>query len=142
VLRQGAVSDLKLPTQLAERGVAGALRDPWHLLTLGAVHYRAGRHADAINLLREAIGAARDNSNRYKFPSILSRLFLAMAYHAAGQADGAREWLDQAVQAIELDLPRAPRGPLVGNWHDWIMCQVVRREAEGVIGGQPKKPEK
>ena len=142
VLRPGAVSDLKIPTQLAERGVAGAPRDGWHLLTLGAAHYRAGRHAEAINRLREALKAARANPDGYRYASILSRLFLAMAYHSAGQTEGAREWLDQAVQVIDLDLPRAGRVPLGYSWHDWIMCQVIRREAEALIGGQSKKPKK
>jgi tetratricopeptide (TPR) repeat protein len=135
VLRPRAVRDLKLPTQLAERAVAGAPRDPWHLLTLGAVHYRAGRQAEAINRLREALAAARADPDRFRYASVLSRLFLAMTYHAAGQAERARQWLDQAVSVIDFDFPQAGRVPLGDHWHDWIMCQVIRREAEALIGG-------
>jgi len=109
---------------------------------LGAAHYRAGRHAEAINRLREALKAARAHPDGYRNASVVSRLFLAMAYHSAGQAEQAREWLDQAVQVIDLDLPRAGRVPLGYSWHDWIMCQVIRREAEALIGGQSKKPKK
>jgi Flp pilus assembly protein TadD len=142
LLRPGAVSDLKLPTKLAERGVAGSPRDAWHLLTLGAAHFRAGRHAEAINRLREALEAARDHPNAYKYARVLSRLFLAMAYHSVGQAERAREWLDQAVDVIDFDFPRAGRVPLGDSWHDWIMSQVIRREAEALIGGQSKKQKK
>jgi serine/threonine protein kinase/WD40 repeat protein len=141
LLQPGAVSNLKLPAQLAERGVAAAPGDPWHLLTLGAAHYRAGRRAEAIDRLRGALNAARANPD-YRYAGVLSRLFLAMAYHSAGQAERAVDWLDQAVQVIDLDLPRAGRDPLGDSWQGWIMCQVIRREAETMIGGQLKKPEK
>jgi tetratricopeptide (TPR) repeat protein len=140
LLQPGAVSDLQLPTQLAARGVAGAPGAPWHLLTLGAAHYRAGRHAEAISKLREALKAARANPD-YRHVHVLSRLFLAMAYHSAGQAERARESLDQVIEVIDLYFPRAGE-PLGESWHNWIMCQVIGREAEALIGRQPKKPKK
>jgi tetratricopeptide (TPR) repeat protein len=142
LLRPGAVSDLKLPTQLAAWAVEGAPRDAWHLLTLGAAQYRTGRHGEAIERLQEALEAARANPDWYRYASVLSRLFLAMTYHSAGQAERAREWLDQAVYVIDFDFPRAGGKPLGGGWHDWIMCQVIRREAEALISGQSKKPKK
>jgi WD40 repeat protein len=142
LVRPGVVSDLKLLRQLAERGVAGAPRDAWHLLTLGAAHYRAGRQAEAINRLREALEAARADPDRFRYASVLSRLFLAMTYHAAGQAERARQWLDQAVYVIDFDFPQAGRVPLGDHWQEWITCQVIRREAEALIGGPSKQPKK
>jgi tetratricopeptide (TPR) repeat protein len=142
VLRTGAVSDRNLPTKLAESGVVGAPDNPWFPLTLGAAHHRAGRHTEAINRLREALKAARANPDEYRYARVLSRLFLAMAYHSAGKAEEARKWLDQAVLLIDIDFPQAGRVPLGNSWHDWIMCQVVRREAEALIGDQSKKPKK
>jgi tetratricopeptide (TPR) repeat protein len=109
---------------------------------MGAAHYRAGRHTEAIDRLQEALEAARTNPDWYRYASVLSRLFLAMAYHSAGQTERAREWLDQAVYVIDFDFPQAGRKPLGDNWHDWIMCQVIRREAAALISGQSKKPKK
>jgi hypothetical protein len=43
---------------------------------------------------------------------------------------------------IDIDFPQAGRDPLGDSWQDWIMCQVIRREAVALIGGQSKKPEK
>jgi tetratricopeptide (TPR) repeat protein len=131
-----AVGDPKLPAQLAERGVAGAPRDPWHLFTLAAAHYRAGRHADAMKRLQEAIKVAQDRPDAFRHATILSRLFLAMTYHSAGRARSAKELLDQTTQAMDRDLPRAGLEQLGDSWHDWIMCQVIRREAEAVLRDQ------
>src|SRR5262249_25505887 len=64
---------------------------PGYLNTLGAVLYRAGRHREAVAQFREAVrlngsspgGTAED------------WIFLALAYHALGEAEEASRWLEK-----------------------------------------------
>ncbi len=55
--------------------------------TLGAVLYRAGRHADAVRCLMESVALTRGEGD------VSDWVFLAMAHARLGQHDQARRWL-------------------------------------------------
>jgi serine/threonine protein kinase/Tfp pilus assembly protein PilF len=129
LLRPGPVSDRQQVLQLAERGVAGRPEDAWHLLTLGAAHYRAGQGPQAIRWLDP--DQATPTANYY--PAIVTQLFLAMAHQSAGHNDEARRSLDSAIQKSEKELLSAD------TWHCWILCQCLRQEAEALLKIE-KKP--
>jgi WD40 repeat protein len=144
-LASGAVPDLKPLLQAAEKG--GALR------AHGALLLRAGRHADALKRLDQALKA--------RGPHVLpcEELLIAIACHHLGQPEDAKRWLARAT--AWLDAPTAARraglglaapaghpftalpGLLVGRpderelrfgWQAWLDAQILRREAEALIG--------
>ena len=128
-LAPASTSDSDLIVRLAERAVAGS-RNWYNLNTLGAVLYRAGRHADAINALQEGIknhgrgGAAHD------------WLFLAMAHHALGHASEAQQWFDKAAQWIDQAINQKQSGEKVDPFYTWdheIELRSLRQEAERVL---------
>jgi tetratricopeptide (TPR) repeat protein len=129
-----AVNDLELPLQLAERAVGRDSNSAWHLLTLGAAYYRAGRFEPAVERLEQALKASQ-RATPLNLPHFLASrwLFLALTYHGMGQNQQARHCLEEAIQGMATDLPKPGRGVLGEHWGDWIRCQIVRREAEALL---------
>jgi WD40 repeat protein len=89
------------------------------LNTLGAVLYRAGRYADAIQHLEEGI-ARRDTIGTPH-----DWLFLALAHQRLGHVEEARKWLDKAAAALDKDPG--------GSWDQRLELRLLRREAEEVV---------
>jgi tetratricopeptide (TPR) repeat protein len=119
----------------------------------GALLLRAGRHADALKRLDQALKA------RGPHATPAEELLIALAYHKLGRADDARLWLARA--RAWMDRPRAlnrlghalsavPGAPLAAlpglareapdprellfGWQAWLDVQVLRREAEALLG--------
>jgi WD40 repeat protein len=91
---------------------------------LGALLYRAGRHAEAAQHLKEGVGEEQQAGQA-------EAAFLAMAYHRLGKGDEARRWLAAATAA-------GPRDEAALNWNTlrgWLLC----REAEALLGASPAK---
>ena len=66
-----------------------------------------------------------------------------MAHHRLGHAEEARKWLDKAVAAIDRAAQDPPDGASPGSRIDWrtrLAYRVLRREAEGLIGGVGGRP--
>jgi hypothetical protein len=64
----------------------------------------------------------------------------AMAQHQLGQAEEASKALAEATSLVEGHLPRLATGELGGGWHDWLIPEILRREAAGLINGPTKDP--
>jgi hypothetical protein len=73
----------------------------------------------------------------------LTLLFQAMAHHRLGHSEEARRLLKRAGTSIESKVPSIDGPPLADylpdRWIVWCMVEVVRREAEELIGGQTKE---
>jgi tetratricopeptide (TPR) repeat protein len=112
--------------------VAQKERTPWYLHTLGLAHYRAGQYDRAISRLQESAVNWRAAS--------VSWLVLAMAHHRLGQTTLARRWLDQAVRQ---PVPYVA-SPDAVSWpgSEAMAYQLLRREAEALVRGTPKRPRK
>jgi WD40 repeat protein/Flp pilus assembly protein TadD len=106
----------------AERGAKAAPNDARYHLVLGLAHLRAGHHDKALEYLQAADGLSPSGGKG------LGRLGLSLACGRAGRADEARRWLDSA--AAELGPAVAARLPVA----DWLEAQVLRREAEALLG--------
>jgi WD40 repeat protein/serine/threonine protein kinase/tetratricopeptide (TPR) repeat protein len=129
--------DLPFLQKLSERALRVKETDQlyhWYLHTRGMVEYRAGRYQAAIDWLRKSVKCSPDNQEG-KYSRGLTYLFLAMSYARLEPADRekASRAFGQAVQIMENDLPRASSSDLGGAWFDWLHCQIIRREAEGVV---------
>jgi hypothetical protein len=114
---------------LADRAVAlarGHWVEPWAEATRGLAAYRREHFADAVAWADRCLARGPGDWNR-EFPAHLVR---AMALGRLGRRDEAG-----AAPARASDLYRtkvASQGDLAdgGGWHDRVVCEVLRREAE------------
>jgi WD40 repeat protein/serine/threonine protein kinase/Flp pilus assembly protein TadD len=126
---------------LAEKLLAKSSRDHWHVNQLGAALYRAGRFEEAVKRLTEATEL---NAHPYRANMLLTWFFLALAHQRLGHAEEARHWLDKAGRATEdaLKPPEKPStadGSIPPNWARKLTLQLLRREAEQLLG-PPRDP--
>jgi tetratricopeptide (TPR) repeat protein len=128
VLRPDAVSDWQPLGQLAEHVLAALetteapadrrqqeeIRRAW-LGARGAVLCRAGHYREAIDLLRESVGADGTGG------PFVAWVFLGLAHQGLGQAAEARRWIDRAFAAP----------PAVGVPFSWetLEVELLRPEA-------------
>jgi tetratricopeptide (TPR) repeat protein len=134
--------------QLAERAAAPVPRNRDSLLVRGAALYRDGQWEAALKPLEAALTAPQDVQNppprsvRWN-PNVFDDtgyelLFLAMTHHRLGHADEAQQWMDKAARWMEqARLPKTKEGgdnPLY-SWNQRIPHEVLRREAEALLGG-------
>jgi serine/threonine protein kinase/tetratricopeptide (TPR) repeat protein len=119
--------------QRAEKGVAAHPKQAWYLHTRALAHYRAGQFGEAV---RRAQQSLRDD------PAwgghVVDWLLLAMAHQRQGHTAEARHWLDKAGQWIDQagkGPPKEARFALpLPSWSDRLEAQILRREAERLIG--------
>ncbi len=135
LLAPGAVADMKPVIRLADQAVA-ATDHPYYayfLLARGLAHYRAGEFDKALDRASKSIAPdpAPFNLNVPAF------LIVALSHHHLGQAAEARKALGQARDIMgQESFPTIERGELGDGWHDWLICQILRREAESLIEGK------
>jgi tetratricopeptide (TPR) repeat protein len=97
---------------LAARAAAIDPASADHQEAYGAALYRAGRYAEAVKALEEAVRLTGNDGSNWQ------NLFLAMAYHKLGQADKSRARFDKA----KLDLK--------AGWEYRLVYRRLRQEAE------------
>jgi tetratricopeptide (TPR) repeat protein/serine/threonine protein kinase len=129
LLVPGAVADVQVPRKLTLLAAAGDPSIKWFHLGSGLAEYRAGNFEAAIECLKKSISSPA--GQLYLDESAL--VVQAMAEHRLGRAADARQTLKRADELIAERVPKLEQGPLVG-WQDWIRLDLLRREAEGVIG--------
>src|SRR5262249_18513324 len=109
----------------------------WYALsTSGLVLYRAGRYAEAVRQLDQACKVHGQGGNAYPW------LCLALAHQRLGHAAEARRWLEKSAQWIKKATREKlkdsfPPTPL--QWDDRLSLELLRREAEVLIGGAQEK---
>jgi tetratricopeptide (TPR) repeat protein len=134
-LGRGAVDDWTVLDALARAVLGGLDRAPldgdvkrWMrhscLNTWGAVLYRAGRCAEAVDRLSEAVAVHGEGG------AVEDWLLLALAYQRLGQAEQARKWRDKAASALG-----AGDGPF--SW-DRAEQELLLRELTGAPAEGPK----
>jgi tetratricopeptide (TPR) repeat protein len=119
--------DLSETVRQAELAVNGAPEDDTRLNTLGAALYRAGRFAEAVHRLEEAI------QKRRGFSTWADWVFLAMAQHRLGHHDEARRWLDRFRDS-------SSRFDAQGTVWSQLAIRQLRAEAEAVVLWDPIFP--
>jgi tetratricopeptide (TPR) repeat protein len=135
-LAPGPAGDPAAPLRLADvaigldknpfgAGAADAKTDA--VTTLGAALHRAGRPAEAIGRLEEAI------RTRGEAGSPRDWAFLSLAHHRLGHGAEARRWLDRLREY-------RPSEDLARFW-DELEIRLLRSEAEAVILDDPVFPD-
>jgi tetratricopeptide (TPR) repeat protein len=100
---------------------------PWFALTKGLAEYRAGRFDSALQFLDKA------QSLNGSAPRATIDLIRAMAHHKLNDHQRAREFLEKAIARMDKELAKPGVEPLSGA-ENWLICHVLRREAERVVG--------
>ena len=130
----GLKEDANRLSRLAEIALQGDKEGDWYewFQFASALHeYRFGKFADALADCRAS--RARTSTTRGN-PSVLASLDLvveSMALHGKGDLEGARRTLDQARSLLDGQVP----GMDPGWWHDWLIANMLFREAEGLFAG-------
>jgi serine/threonine protein kinase/tetratricopeptide (TPR) repeat protein len=116
-----------LDQALASRGDVELL--PWFAASKGLAEYRAGKFESALQFLQKT----------ESFKSAAARatveLIRAMAQHKLGRAAEAKESFERAKRRVETELAKAGVDPIPAA-ENWLICHVLRREAEQLITGK------
>jgi WD40 repeat protein/serine/threonine protein kinase/Tfp pilus assembly protein PilF len=138
----GTIAEQEKLVRLIDQALAAShpqWADPWFQLSRGIAECRAGRPRKAIKWIHKGRQQLKDAA----VYDTLSQLFLSLAYHQLNEIEKARAALADATKIMDHQLPKAGSGDLGGGWVDWVFCQVVRREAQRLIGestpGQSKQ---
>lgn len=106
------------------------------LLAKGIADYRARRIEQSTKWLRACREKARPSD-----AVALADLFLAMNCHQSGEKEEAERLLQEAGRRIDSWNSDGQGGDLGPNWHSWLICEIVRSEAETLVrsgsGGSP-----
>jgi tetratricopeptide (TPR) repeat protein len=117
---------------LADRAVAlaqGHWVRPWAEATRGLAAYRRAHFADAVAWADRCLARGPGDWNR-ELPSHLVR---AMALARLGRRDEAGASLARASDLYRTRVANPGRPAGGGGWHDQVICEVLRREAEALF---------
>jgi tetratricopeptide (TPR) repeat protein len=123
--------DASLPGRLAEKELKDSGREFWSLTEQGALAFRAGRFQEAVPFFEQSLKANPRPGN-----AVLNWLWLALAEHRLGNADGARSWLNKAQTWLDQyrdGMPARAEEEFGLHLHNWLEAHVLRREAEALI---------
>jgi hypothetical protein len=116
---------------LVEKAIAaGTNQQHWGEIQIAKAfaEYRLGHYKEALTWARDA----RGDLDRYA--SAKRHLVLALARHQLDRAEDAAASLADARQTIKK-LPKITDDGLGDQWNDWIIVDLLRREAETLIQG-------
>ncbi|NNE36095.1 MAG: hypothetical protein HKN13_12710 [Rhodothermales bacterium] len=110
--------------------------------TLGAILYRDGQHAAALESLQESDRLLRESNSRSS--PAYGLYFQAMTQHEIGNKDAALEALQKANMQADKELSHTKSPPA---WVRRLTLELLRKEAEGSIrpssestGGEVSQP--
>jgi WD40 repeat protein/tetratricopeptide (TPR) repeat protein len=115
--------------RLAEQARTADPQSAWYLHTLGLAHYRAGHFDEAVQWFEESSKTGPSWSGQ-----VVNWLGLALAQHRRGRTEEGAAWLDRAARWIDQErTAHGANGPPSLPEHDWLACQLLRREAETLL---------
>ncbi len=128
--------DLARACELADRSVAGPAHQWSHYfqLTKALAEYRSGRFQAAGEWASKSASATRGGNAVHAF--IEASLVLSMAQQRTGRLAEASKAFKEAVDGMDRILQPGQKG-FEGGFHDWIICQALRKEAEALVKGVP-----
>ncbi len=108
---------------------------PWRCLSLALMEYRRGNFPVAIDWCNRCLTYNNDSPPRAA--SVYA--ILALAYHQLGQTENARTQLTQSREMIDNKFKAGLTfgDGAQGFWFDWVLGQILEREAGANIEGAP-----
>jgi hypothetical protein len=105
----------------------------WFAIGRGLAEYRTGNYQEAENLVRSLSLDGDPASER----TLGAQLIFAMAAHRLGRVDDAARQLTEVSARLKaneqkMSAPNADRGT---GWADWLICEILLREADRLIQG-------
>jgi tetratricopeptide (TPR) repeat protein len=143
-LAPGSAADTVRTARLVKKKLTEELertaqaREFWALTEQGALHYRAGRFKQAVQLFQQSLRADPKPGR-----AVLNWLWLALAHQRLGRAEEARRWLDKAKGWLDQygdRMPSRAEDELGLHLHNWLEAHVLGREAKALLGTGPAKP--
>jgi tetratricopeptide (TPR) repeat protein len=138
-LAEGAVADPARPVAWAEPP-SERRPVPWFSHAVGAAQYRAGQFDEAVRAFRKSQALAPTWPGQ-----CMNDAFLILAHARLGQSDDARRflektdrWLADADRDLAAEQVGFPRRIFPA---DWLIVQVLRREAARALANQTKSTE-
>ncbi len=135
-LAPDAVDDYAPIIALAQRAVDASPNNNQYLKALAAILFRAEQVEAAITQLTDLAQREASHDRPQSASPVYTQYFLAMAYHRQGNADEARECLEQAAERTEREIEDH------ASWNRRLTLDLLRREAEAMIGqiehGEPE----
>jgi len=128
-------ADMKRVVALADKAMAveGHAYYRYFQMARALAHYRASEFQQAIDLAGKSAVA----DERFFNINVPAHLIVAMSQHRLSRAADAHKALGQARHTMNRDwFPKLESGQLDDGWHDWLICQILHREAERLIEGK------
>ena len=101
---------------------------PWRCLSLALMEYRRGNYPGAIGWCNRCLTYRKDSAP----PRLATiHIVLALAYHQLGIPAQAQAELVQGRDQIDNKLKDGLEmgGGSQGSWFDWVLAQILEREA-------------
>jgi eukaryotic-like serine/threonine-protein kinase len=125
--------DIERLLEMTDRALANLPREPVFRLSCmvarATVEYRRGDFTTAAERLEKAVAEGKTLWWGYQSPALL---MLALAQQRGGSAVKARDTLAREAELWQREAP-ATSEAAGGLWHDWLMRDILRREAEDVV---------
>jgi tetratricopeptide (TPR) repeat protein len=97
----------------------------------GLAEYRAGQYASAIDWVSKSIG--QPTVVRGPRPEAAAFLVMAMAQHQLKRPDEARAAFAKGADIVNTKLLKRENATLDENWADWLIADILLREAQTLI---------
>jgi eukaryotic-like serine/threonine-protein kinase len=141
-------TNLVTALKLAESAAPGEHAPPsqglaMRQVTMGLAEYRRGRFESAIAWMDKAqVTAARKDlplwtNERQRNIVAMANLVQAMAHHQLGQAEASLANMARATDLVQTQFPQANSGDIGRGWPEWLMVQILVREAGGLLDSTP-----
>jgi tetratricopeptide (TPR) repeat protein len=125
-LMPDAAEDYEGLIQLAEQSLQQTPEDPQFRNGLGAIHFRAGNHEQALKHLSAALEQSKTSTTSPAYAHYL----LAMTQHGLGDQQASTTALQRANEIAESELSDSP------TWNRKLTLKLLRREAESLLARQ------
>jgi len=119
-------------------GLVPSARSKWTYTVLALNAYRTAEADKTVHWIHKS-----QRSHGYAEEprvQVVALLLLAMAQHQLGQTEEASQAFAEASALVEEHLPKLATGELGGGWHDWLIAEILRREAAKLIAGLTEHP--
>jgi tetratricopeptide (TPR) repeat protein len=110
-----------------EKRTVTAVYIPYFRATLALAAYRKGDFQQALRYLPQTTQEQGGLGNR-----AICLCLLAMIRQKLGQPEDAQKSLAQAAPLIEEGLRKVANGERTDVFHDWLIAEILRREAEAI----------
>ena len=106
----------------------------WGSASRALYAYRAGNAEGAIDWAQKCIEISVNDEQRALVLAVQS-----LSQQKLGQSDAARESLAQATALIDAALTEFRRNPQLLDWQDWLIADILRREAVATVSSPVEK---